>query len=73
MASANFRGNIKKTPLNSTAIANIITAYPEVDLYWLVLGQIQIEKDSIKDNTLENNLKDKTGQEKDEIIAMLKS
>lgn len=38
MTSANFRGKAKETPLNSNAIANIITEYPEVDLYWLVFG-----------------------------------
>lgn len=38
MTSANFRGKAKDTPLNSNAIATIITKYPEVDLYWLIFG-----------------------------------
>ncbi|NVK52415.1 MAG: hypothetical protein HWD85_05730 [Flavobacteriaceae bacterium] len=38
MTSASFRGKAKGTPLNSNAIVNIITKYPEVDLYWLLNG-----------------------------------
>lgn len=38
MTSANFRGKAKETPLNSNAIVNIITKYPEVDLHWLLVG-----------------------------------
>ena len=73
MTSANFRGNAKKTPLNSTAIANIVTIYPEVDLHWLVLGETPVTKDRSEEKAPENQLVDKTCQEKDEIIAMLKS
>ena len=73
MTSANFRGNAKKTPLNSTAIAKIVRVYPEVDLHWLVLGETPVKKDRLGENAPENQLVDKTCQEKDEIIAMLKS
>jgi len=38
MTSASFRGKAKETPLNSNAIVNIITNFPEVDLYWLLSG-----------------------------------
>ena len=38
MTSANFRGKAKETPLNSNAIVNIITKYPDTDLYWLLTG-----------------------------------
>lgn len=38
MTSANFRGKAKETPLNSNAIVNIITKYPDTDLYWLLSG-----------------------------------
>ena len=41
MTSANFRGKAKETPLNSNAIVNIITKYPEVDLHWLLAGSIK--------------------------------
>ncbi len=39
MTSASFRGKAKNTPLNSNAIATIITKYPETDLYWLITGK----------------------------------
>lgn len=38
MTSANFRGKAKNTPLNSNTILNIITKFPDVDLYWLITG-----------------------------------
>ncbi|MDG2194936.1 MAG: hypothetical protein P8K77_08870 [Polaribacter sp.] len=38
MTSASFRGKAKETPLNSNAIVNIITKYPDTDLYWLLRG-----------------------------------
>ncbi len=38
MTSASFRGKAKDSPLNSNAIVNIITKYPEVDLQWLIMG-----------------------------------
>ena len=39
MTSSNFRGNAKNTPLNSTAIANIFTAIPDINLTWLITGK----------------------------------
>ncbi|MGL4364846.1 MAG: hypothetical protein ACRCSB_06550 [Bacteroidales bacterium] len=39
MTSANFRGNPLKTPLNSTAIENIFTLFPDVSLEWLITGK----------------------------------
>ena len=41
MTSASFRGKAKETPLNSNAIVNIITKYPEVDLHWLLAGTVK--------------------------------
>ena len=38
ITSANFRGNAVNTPLNSTAIENIFTLYPEINLEWLITG-----------------------------------
>ena len=38
MTSSNFRGNAKNTPLNSTAIANIFIAIPDINLTWLITG-----------------------------------
>lgn len=75
MTSASFRGKARKTPLNSNAIANIITKYPDTDLYWLLTGIP--EASFIKDNNgtnepdieYENNRK--TFDEKDRIIQVL--
>ena len=39
MTSSNFRGNAKHTPLNSTAIANIFIAIPDINLTWLITGK----------------------------------
>lgn len=39
MTSANFRGNAKKTPLNSNAIENILSELPQINAYWLVTGE----------------------------------
>ncbi|MDR2585194.1 MAG: hypothetical protein LBC84_03095 [Prevotellaceae bacterium] len=42
MTSANFRGDAKKTPLNSTAIENILSLIPDVNPDWLLTGQGQM-------------------------------
>lgn len=39
VTSANFRGKAQETPLNSTAIENIITKYPDINLNWLITGK----------------------------------
>lgn len=39
MTSANFRGNAKKTPINSNAIENILSEIPDVNLEWLLTGK----------------------------------
>ncbi len=39
VTSANFRGNAQKTPLNSNAIENIFTEFPEINLEWLLTGR----------------------------------
>mgnify|MGYP000399435739 CR=1 FL=1 len=72
MTSASFRGKAKETPLNSNAIVNIITEYPEVDLYWLLSGVPKIPAEAI--NYVEESRKDyrKTCDEKDKMIAVLK-
>jgi hypothetical protein len=49
MTSANFRGKAKETPLNSNAIVNIITKYPNVDLYWLLNGSVDKKVSSTVD------------------------
>jgi hypothetical protein len=73
MTSANFRGKAKETPLNSNALANIITKYPEVDLHWLLLGESKSSKENIlNEQGLSYETTNKSCKEKDEIIAMLK-
>ena len=42
MTSANFRGKAKDSPLNSNAIVNIITKYPDTDLHWLLFGDTHV-------------------------------
>ena len=39
MTSASFRGNAKKTPLNSNAIENLISIIPDVNPDWLLTGR----------------------------------
>ena len=74
MTSANFRGKAKETPLNSNAIVNIITKYPEVDVYWLLMGETKSSGANILNEPgLVYETTDKNCEEKDEIIAMLKS
>jgi repressor LexA len=38
MTYGNFTGDAKKTPLNSTAIENILLNYPETNVEWLITG-----------------------------------
>ncbi len=76
MTSANFRGNAKNTPLNSTTVANIIAEYPETDLYWLITGTPQ--KTSFSDiNTsqepdIEYHKQCKQCTQKEEMVEVLK-
>lgn len=44
MTSASFRGNAKNTPLNSTAIENIISIIPDVNAGWLLTGKGEMLK-----------------------------
>lgn len=46
MTSANFRGNAKNTPLNSTAIENILTIIPDLNVDWLITGKGEMLRDS---------------------------
>lgn len=70
MTSASFRGKAKASPLNSNAIANIITEYPDVDAHWLLTGEYKIFDGY---EARESDITYYTNREKDEIIKMLKS
>lgn len=39
MTSASFRGKAKNTPLNSTAIENILSEIPDLNAEWLLTGR----------------------------------
>ena len=39
MTTANFRGKAKETPINSTAIENILSVFPEINPEWLLTGK----------------------------------
>lgn len=72
MTSANFRGKAKVTPLNSNAVVNIITKYPQIDLYWLLSGTPQEEFKKHQAIVQEPELVyNKLCESKDELIAVL--
>jgi hypothetical protein len=48
MTSANFRGKAKDSPLNSNAIVNIITKYPDTDVNWLLFGDNNVVQEPSK-------------------------
>lgn len=77
MTSANFRGKARKTPLNSNAIVNIITKYPDTNLHWLLRGFIK-EQDYGEINLVAEEREEyisqvKSSEEKDKIIQLLES
>ncbi|WP_392471256.1 helix-turn-helix transcriptional regulator [Sphingobacterium cellulitidis] len=45
MTYGNFKGKSKETPLNSNAIADIFTIYPDINLEWLLTGRGEILND----------------------------
>ena len=74
MTSASFRGRALNTELNSQAIVNIITKYPEVDIYWLLLGEQKSPMEvEINDPGETYGRVPLTQDQKDEMIALLKS
>lgn len=46
MTTANFRGKAKETPINSTAIENILSVFPEINPEWLITGKGNMLKDT---------------------------
>lgn len=58
MTYGNFTGKAKETPLNSTAIGNILLEIPDTNIEWLITGQGEMlkneEKQSFFSETQEN-------------------
>lgn len=48
MSYGNFKGKSKETPLNSNAIADISTLYPDISLDWLINGNEPMIKSETK-------------------------
>ncbi|QMU65335.1 MAG: hypothetical protein GKR88_14235 [Flavobacteriaceae bacterium] len=67
MTSANFRGKAKNSPLNSNAIVNIVTKYPDTNLHWLLFGDSNLAEEPAKQYELQN----KTSDDKDKLIEVL--
>ena len=57
------------TPLNSDAIANIITIYPDVDCYWLLTGNGQM----LKNNEASAEKNDKNSERIDKLLDIVAS
>lgn len=49
MTYGNFKSEAKKTPLNSDAIANLFSLYPDVNLEWIIAGKGEPLKDILSD------------------------
>ena len=45
MTYGNFKGKSKETPLNSNAIVDIFTIYPDINLEWLLTGRGEMMND----------------------------
>ena len=68
MTSANFRGKAKNSPLNSNAIVNIVTKYPDTDLHWLLFGDSNLaEEEPLK----QYNSPNKASDDKDKLVEVL--
>lgn len=53
MTYGNFTGKAKETPLNSTAIGNILLELPDINIEWLITGKgemLQTQKIEVKNN-----------------------
>lgn len=68
MSSANFRGPAKKTPLNSNAIENILSLYPDIDPNWLLTGNGEMIR---VNETVPESLKGPPGAKTEKGIPLL--
>lgn len=56
MTSANFRGKAKETPINSTAIENILSEIPDLNLEWLLTGNGEMFNDKKGNQSKEDSI-----------------
>ena len=54
MTYGNFTGKAKETPLNSTAISNILLEMPDINAEWLLTGKGNMLKEVTKDASQTN-------------------
>ena len=76
MTSANFRGKALNTPLNSNAIVNILSIFPEINSTWLLTGKGDMLKNDAS-NTRQHSVaaqeaKHDANKQTKELIAALK-
>lgn len=65
MTSASFRGNAKKTPLNSNAIENIFSIIPDVSPEWLLTGKGEMLRNEQNNTVLRALRTDKLVEQQD--------
>jgi predicted RNase H-like nuclease (RuvC/YqgF family) len=74
MTSANFRGKAKETPINSTAIENILSEIPDVNPEWLLTGKGKILREDavLSKKEEDHNLIDRITQQAEQVGALKK-
>lgn len=48
MSYSNFKSDALKTPINSDAIGNILSFFPDIDLHWLITGEKKYTKNEVE-------------------------
>lgn len=56
LSYGNFKGENKKRPINSNALADIITLIPDVNAEWLLTGNGEMLKDKATTEVFANNI-----------------
>jgi len=71
MTTANFRGEARKTPLNSNTIVNILSELPDISAEWLLTGKGEMLKSNVSTFTEEPTaLKAQVGLLKEQLKAI---
>lgn len=72
MTYGSFKGKAKDGSLNSDAIENIYTKYPEINLVWLITGQGEMElKNNMEQPFEKDTYKNDTLNEKVQLLSKL--